>query len=253
MLGQILKIGHKTVKFVTLDARRLYLDISNIAFFNPTMDKDDNYIKSISLEDKITISNGDEITLRVGSVKTVYEVEYMVIEKKGKAVVIYSALPTKTEMFLLPVLNKTKLALKHETYFVSAQLDHTYKFMCLKYRFTGTTAYKEFEKTMLADPLCVSHLEHGPYHVIYIFKIPSGFNEDVLSLIGGEYSKFSKALKGRISKFHGRENSEPMIDVIDRNKHLRESMEKYLGVSIPVDSELASKPDINVEIYKPYE
>lgn len=254
MLGEIIKLGNnKTLSFRPLDGRRLYLDISNIAFFNSKMDENNVHIASISLEDKITINKGDEIQLRVGSVKTVYKVAYIVIEKKGKSVIIYSSLPTKTEMFLLPTLGMSKKNLKYESYFVSAQLDTTQKYICLKYRFTGTEAYKEFEKEMLAHPLCVSHLEHGPHHVIYIFSIPSGFKEDVISLIGGKYSKFSKALKGRISKFHGKQNSEPLMDVINRNKYLRENLEKVLGVELPVDSELASKPDINIEIYKSYE
>ena len=252
--GNTIKLSNdKIINIMSLDAVRLYLDTSDIAFLHPEMDESNSHIKSISFEDKLIIKNGDTISLIVGNVKTVYDVVYMVIEKKGKSVIIYSSLPTKTGKFLLPVLGKTFKQLKVDSYYVNTYLDHTYEYLCIKYRFTGTMTYKDFEKYMITDPLCVSHLEHGKYHVVYFFKIPSGFKEDVLSFVAGKYSKFSKALKGRIQKFYGREESEPMLDVIGRNKDLKKQMEKYLGIELPANSELASKPDLKVEIYKPYE
>jgi len=251
--GNTIKLSNgKIIKIKPLNAVRLYLNTSNIAFLQSETDENDEHIIAVSIEDKFTIKKGDQIPLRIGNVKTVYEIAYMVIEKKGKSVILYSALPTKTGLFLLPTLGKSKDYLKIDSYFVNAYLDHTYKFMCLMYRFTGTPTYKEFEKIIATDPLCVSHLEHGKYHVIYIFKIPSEFKKDVLSFIEGKYSKFSKALKGRIQKFYGREDSKPMIDIINRNADLKNQMEKYLGVELPVNSELASKPDNKIEIYKPY-
>jgi hypothetical protein len=251
--GNEIKLSNgKTVKITVLNAVQLHLDTSNIAFLNPKKD-DSDHIVSITLEDKLTIDKGEKFLLRVGTVRTVYEVEYMIIEKKGKSVIIYTSLPTKACKFLLPALGKTKEQLKLDTYFVNAYLDPTYEYLCLMYRFTGSQTYKEFERYMITDPLCVSHLEHGKYHVVYIFKIPLNFKEDVVSLIEGKYSKFSKALKGRIRKFYGRQDSEPFIDVIERNEDLRKSIERYIGMSLPEDSELASKPDEKNEIYMPYE
>ena len=242
----------KTVKITALNAAQLHLDTSNIAFLNSKKNKDGDII-SVTLEDKLTIEIGEKFSIRVGIVKTVYEVEYIIIEKKGKSIIVYTSLPTKTGKFLLPVLGKTREQLKLDSYFVNAYLDNTYEYICLMYRYTGTSAYKEFERYMITDPLCISHLEHGKYHVVYIFKIPLQFKEDVVSFIRGKYSKFSKALKGRIRKFYGRQDSEPMIDVIERNENLRRHMEQYIGMELPKDSELASIPDSNKEIYMPYE
>jgi hypothetical protein len=242
----------KKLKIIPLDAVRLYLDTSNIAFLTSEMDDEGEHIISISFEDKYTVKKGDKIPLRIGNVNSVYEIAYVVIEKKGKSVILYSALPTKTGLFLLPALGKSKDYLKMNSYYVNAYLDHTHEFICIMYRFTGTQTYKEFEKSISTDPLCVSHLEHGKYHVVYIFKIPLQFKEDVLSFVEGKYSKFSKALKGRIQKFYGREDSKPMIDVINRSKDLKKKLEDYLELPLPVNSELASRPDNKIEIYKPY-
>jgi len=252
--GNKIKLSNgKTIEITALDAVRLHLDTSNIAFMNTEMDENNEHIISISFEDKFTLKKGNVFSARIGSVRTVYDVEYMIVEKKGKSVIIYSSLPTKVGLFLLPALGKTKDQLRINSYYVNAYLDDTHEYICIKYRFTGTSTFKEFEKYMVTDPLCVSHLEHGKYHVVYIFKIPLQFKKDVISFVEGKYSKFSKALKGRIQKFHGREDSLPMIEIINRNKDLKKQMELYLGLNLPENSELASKPDINIEIYKPYE
>ena len=243
----------KSIKITALDAVRIHLDTSNIAFMNTEMDENNEHIASISFEDKFTLKQGNTFSAKIGDVRTVYDVVYMIIEKKGKSVIVYSSLPTKTGLFLLPALGKTRDQLRMSSYYVNAYLDDTHEYICIKYRFTGTSMFKEFEKYMVTDPLCVSHIDHGKYHVVYKFKIPLNFNADVVSFVEGKYSKFSKALIGRIQKFYGREGSKPMTEIINRNKDLKKQMELYLGVNLPDNSELASKPDLEVEIYKPYE
>lgn len=241
--------GGKVVMIKTLDAKRLYLDTSNVAFLTRVISGEN--IVSVSLEDKFTISIGDQFLIHIGELISIYETKYILIDEKDKSILLFSALPTKTSIYLLPLLGKTRSFLNYDSYFVNAYLDHASRFICIMYRFTGTNRYKEFEKQLMTDPLCVSHLEHNPYHVVYIFKIPLEFKEDVVSFIEGKYSMFSKALKGRIRKFYGRDDSQPIMDVINRSKKLKTSLERHLAVSLSTDSELASKPDMEIEIYKP--
>lgn len=252
MFKDKIKVGRAIVKVSAINAKQLYLDTSDIAFINTKMD-DNNNIVAVSLEDKVTITNEDKFKITVGDVKSVYEILTMIVEKKGKSVLIYTALPTKTELFLLPTLNKTIRYLEYDSYFVSAQLDHTYQYLCLKYRFTGTERYKMFEEKLLTDPLCVSHIDHGKYYVTYIFKIPLKFKEDIVSFMDGKYSNFSKALRKQLPKFHGTVESAHLMGIIKRDKSLKKIMEKDLGMELPDDIELASKPNPDVEIYKPYE
>ena len=252
--GNTIKLSNgKTINIISLDAVRLYLNTSSVAFLHSETDESDNHIISICFENKLTIKKGDQISLTAPLDIKGHDIVYMIIEKKGKSVIIYSSLPTKTGKFLLPALGKTFKQLKVNTYYVNTYLDTTHEYLCIKYRFTGTHTYKEFEKYMMTDPLCVSHIEDGKYHVVYFFKIPSEFKKDVAFFMEGKYSKFSKTLKGRIQKFYGREESEPMLDIINKNKYLKASMEKYLGLKLPKNSELASRPDITTEIYKPHE
>lgn len=251
--GNTIKLSNgKIVKIHHLNATRLLLDTSNVAYLKSEKDENDNYINIVSLEDKFTIRRGDKIPILVGNVISEYEAKYIIVEDKGKSIIIYSALPTKTSVFLLPVLRKNQVHLKTDTYFVNAYLDESYKFLYLMYRFTGTEYYKEFEKIMITDSFCVSHLEHGPYHVVYKFKIPKEFEKDVEFFMEGKYSKFSKALKGRIQKFYGRGNNKHIMDIITKDKDLKKQMENHLQIKLPEDTELASRPDIENEIYIPY-
>ena len=188
MFGSKIKVGHNNVPVTTLDGRRLHLDTSKIAFINTETD-DDGDVVMITLEDKVSILKGDEFKLVVGSIKTIYDVNYMVVDEKGRSVILYASTPTRTELFLLPALGKSKKELKHDSYFVSAKLDKQHTFLCLTYRFTGTDAYKQFEKYMMTEPLYISHLEHGKHQVTYIFKVPLKFVKDVISFIRGNYSK----------------------------------------------------------------
>ena len=81
--------------------------------------------------------------------------------------------------FLLPLLGKSKHQLKYFTYFVNAFLDESLDYLLILYRFTGTEQYKEFESTMMSDPLFVNHIEYDNFHEMYKFKIPREFYGDV--------------------------------------------------------------------------
>jgi len=242
----------KSITLVPLDGARVFIDTSNIAFIRSEKDENNEHIISISFEGNYTIKRGDKISFSLGKVNSVYEIEHIVVNKKGKSVILYSTHPTRTSLFILPVLGLSTEYLKVDSYFVNVYLDHTYRFLCLVYRFTGTKAYKEFEKSISSNPLYISHLEHGKSQVTYIMKIPDEFKNDIKLFIGGKYSKFSKLLKGRIRRFHSIDNNSYVMQVINRDKRLREIMENFVGMKLPEDSEVASKPDINIEIYKPY-
>jgi len=247
--NQIKLVNGKTIKVTPLDARRLYLDTSNIAFLTRTTNSENNHIESVSFEDKFKIEIGDKFNIEVGDLTTIYEVKYIIIEDKGTSVILFSAVPTKTSIFLLPVLGKSRVSLKYNSYFVNAYLDPSYEYLNLLYRFTGTESYKEFEQIIMTDNLCVSHMEHDPYHVVYKMKIPDKFKNDIELFSEGKYSKFSKVLTERIQKFYGKD-SDPLMDVIKKSVHLKNKMEELLGLTLPDNSELASKPDMEIEIYK---
>jgi hypothetical protein len=244
-------INGKVLTIKPTDARRLVIDVSSVAFLD-TEKNEDNNITAVNLEGKYTIRLKDTIKMRIGKVDSLYEVNYILISKDKKSILLFSSTPTKTSTFLLPLLRKTKKVLKFNSYFVNAFLDGTLEHICLLYRFTGTQLYKEFEENIMKDTLCVTHMEYDPYHVVYIFKIPEEFLKDIEHFKAGAYSKFSEGLKREIWKFYGQEDGGHIMNVVNKSKELKKELEKFLGTKLPKDAELASKPTMEKEIFYKY-
>jgi len=246
--GTIVLSNMKRFEIQPVDASKLYVDTSSAAFLDIQKDNE-NHISCISIEGKYDIKVGDKFSIEIGAVSSVYEIKYMIVEKGQKSILMFSSVPNKTTTFLLPLLGITKNQLKFDYYFVNAflnkELDHLY----LLYRFTGTRIYKDFEQTMWTNPLCVKHVESDKYHVIYIFKIPERFEEDVEHFKNGHYSKFSKTLRQRIMKFYGSADASMVMQVVNQDKELKTKLEEHLNLNLPDASELASKPDLELEIY----
>jgi len=189
--------NRKTLAVEPVNGKCLHIDTSSVAFLDIEKGKDD-YITSISIEKEYVIKIGDIFEVNIGAITSQYEVKFMAIEKNDKSIVLFSSFPTRTTTFLLPLLNKTKTQLRYDTYFVNSYIDDQSESISLKYRFTGTELYKEFEQILMSDPLFITHRDYDPYHVIYNFRIPKEFHVDVEAFKEGKYSLFSKPLRQRI-------------------------------------------------------
>lgn len=238
----------KKLKIEAHNGKCLYIETSSVAFLDIQKDED-SYITSVSLEDKYEIKLGDKFKIRLGVVDSVYEVKFIAIEEGDKSIVLFSSFPTKTTNFLLPLLNKSKTQLRYNSYFVNAFIDDDSQHLSLLYRFTGTDIYKNFEQTIMSDSLFVTHKDYDPYHVIYIFRIPEQFQADVEAFKEGKYSLFSKALRQRIQRFYGDEDQAATLKIIRQDESLRKQLSEHYKWELPEDAELASIPNLKVEIY----
>jgi len=249
LLRDVIKLkSGKTLRLRPVDACKLLIDTSSIAYLN--IQKDDNMnIISVSFEDQEKISIGDEIMVTVGYVETMYKIQMIIVEKKQTAVILFSSLPNKTSTFLIPLLNKSKLQLKINSYFVNGYVSDCHNYLCLLYRYTGTNLYKTFEETMIKDKLCVKHIEYDNYHVMYLFKIPDMFRKDVEYFLEGKYSKFSDTLKKLILKFYGSGKDSVVAQILYKSPDLKILMEQNLNIKLGEKTELASKPILEQEIY----
>jgi len=249
LLRDVIRLKNgKVLQLRPLDACKLLIDTTAIAYLNVQKDNDMN-ITSVSFEDQETISIGDEITITVGRVESMYKVNMIIVEKKQTAVILFSSLPNKTSTFLIPLLNKSKLQLKVDSYFVNGYVSDCHQYLCLLYRYTGTNLYKTFEEGMIKDKLCVKHIEYDKYHVMYLFKIPDEFKLDVEHFLEGNYSKFSDTLKKLILKFYGGGKDSIIAQIIYKSPNLKKLMEKDLNIRLGDNIELASKPILEQEIY----
>lgn len=245
----IIKLSpEKTIEIQSANGKCLYINTSSVAFLKTQKDEED-YITSISIEDKFEIKIGDKFNVPVGEMMSVYEVKLIAVQEGDKSVVLFSSFPTKTTNFLLPVLKKSKNQLRYDSYFVNAFIDDDSQHISLLYRFTGTEMYKKWEQLMMSDPLFIAHKDYDPYHVIYIYRIPKEFHVDVEAFKEGKYSLFSKALRQRISKFYGDEDQAGTLKIIRQDESLRKQIEEHLKVPLSEDAELASKPNLKIETY----
>jgi hypothetical protein len=240
--------NRKTLAVDPVNGHCLHIDTSSVAFLDVERDKED-YVTSVSIEGEHTIKVGDTFEVNIGAINSQYEVKFMAVQEGDKSVVLFTSFPTRTKTFLLPLLNKTKTQLRYDTYFVNAYIDEEGEHISLKYRFTGTPLYKEWEQLMMTDPLFISHKDYDPYHVMYTFRIPKEFHADVQAFMEGKYSLFSNPLKQRIKKFYGDTDEAATMKIVQKDEGLKKSMEAHLGVELPDDAELASIPDLKTEIY----
>lgn len=241
----IIEVGMKILPVKPLDANRLLIDTSSLEFLNVEKNSDGE-IKSISFEGKQRICLGDKITVKIGTVESPYYTRMIIVDDKHRNVIIFSSLPNKTSTFLTPLLSMTKLQLKYDTYFVNAFLQSDLGHICLLYRFTGTNQYKEFEGSILKEKQYEKHFNFDPSHVIYLFRIPDHFKKDIEFFLSGKYSRFSSDLKDLITNFYGKDTI--VYQVIQKDRVLKEMIEKDLDVRLDEDMELASKPILEKEI-----
>ena len=95
--------------------------------------------------------------------------------------------------------------------------------------------------------------------VLYEYKIPEEYIEDIARFIAGRYSELSEDYKliiiqywtdmfGHVPGFI-RKNIKKMKQVFDKSEDLRKELEKELGVSIDKGSELKDPIDIESETF----
>jgi len=247
--NNVIKLSsEKSLEIEPINGKSLYIKTTSVAFLDIQRDET-SYVTSVSIEGKYTIKLGDKFTVRIGEVDSLYDVKFIAVENKNQSIVLFSSVPTRTTTFLLPLLKKSKTQLRYDTYFVNAFIDDNSKYISVLYRFTGTEVYKKWEQTMMSDPLFITHKDYDPYHVMYVFRIPEEFVIDVEAFKEGKYSLFSKVLRQRILKFYGNEDEAATLKIIRQDETLKKAMEKHLGISLAEDAELASKPDLKIEIY----
>lgn len=244
----IIEFSNKKLTVKPLDACRLFINASNFTLNTET--NDDGEIMSVLFDGSQKICLNDRLIVKIGIIDSRYDVKKIMVDEDEKNVILFSSLPTKTSTFLLPVLNRSKLQLRYDTYFSNAFLDADLKHICLLYRFTGTELYEDFEQSIMSEKLFSKKIGYDPYHSLYIFRLPEEFETDIKHFLDGKYSKFSDKLKDMIFRFYGSNNDTIVCQVINKAPKLKELIEKDLGVELDSDMELASRPDMKDEIIR---
>lgn len=161
---------------------------------------------------------------------------------------------TKSYLFLTPMLEIDPMFLsKHlllNSYIGSDDLPDIKQSIFLLYEFNdkgGEFASLErwFQKTMYYR----GTYDPDKYTTMFYFHIPEKYYQDYLLFLNGKYSQISKNLKERILKFHNAGYSSDIYKVLYKDKDRRRQIEELIGQELPLDAEVASALDYDIEIY----
>ena len=245
----------KTIKVKTLDSCRIEI-VPDVAFVEETYGEDKNII-SLNIGGAYSITVGDNFTSELETFKIPYKVNF--IERCGlaKRYVLISHKRNKSCTYLLPTLMMNKYTKSYFTgindlsncgYLCNCYIKDD-KFLNLQYRWCSNTSFREMEMILINHPQYVIKCDDNEF-VIFQFRIPDEFLNDINLFLCGKYSTLSPHLKQRIIKFHQFLPGHRVPQTLFKKKELKTFWEKELAMSLDETVELESKPEIIQEIWK---
>jgi len=157
----------------------------------------------------------------------------------------------KSRTYCLPLLSKD-IDIEFDYLLINTYLkfnknigDITYP-IGLLYRLEGTDSFNEYNDYLTHNNLYYTSFLIGKDKKLYVFTFPERFVDEYKLFKNGLYSKFSPEAKSLIISYSAETYKfPPLIEditgVLWKHKTRREKLEKALGMSLPKDSELASK------------
>lgn len=216
-----------------------------------TTTKLENNIVGVTFPDDYTLSLHDTITVNKLPYK-INEIKVNIKELKPQYELI-TAPVNKSSMFLLPMLGGTRRLFMYDTLFVNAFIEVEQYKNCigLLYRFSGDPLFLKFEKALAKFRSFKETFDPSPHFVMFVFDIPSNYQEDYVNFINGKYSKFSPTFKSKIMEFHSFNIYGEMAQVLFQDEKRRLRLQEELKAEIAPGSELLSIIDPKQETFNP--
>lgn len=168
---------------------------------------------------------------------------------------------SKTSNFIMPFLGYNKVHFRWPFEFTNAFIgteenadygDSLY----LLYRFNGSIGFTYFEEKLKQHKDYENSFDIDPYQVLYKFKLPEEFQEDIDKILRGKYSTISLKAKMRILEFHQTIPEGPLGQILNKSEQRRLELEKDLNKGIkgkhtviPKGQELLDIFNIDEEIF----
>ena len=207
----------------------------------------DDEIVSLEMPEDYFIALGDAMKVK----KKPYKVN--IIEKIIKdGVLTYSlkiAERTKCSLFLLPMLGGTRRLFMFNNQLLNAFLgygEYSDKIVLL-YRWSVDPLFAKFEQALKKFDSFEHSFDPDPYHVVFIFNIPTNHALDFKYLKSSKYSKMDDIYKLKILDFHGMDIDMALGQILFRSAERRLELEEKLDAEIDEKSELLSVLDLEKE------
>jgi hypothetical protein len=239
----------KSIFYKVLNARSIQIS-SNVSYINAQKDKEDNII-SLDLGGIHTITIKDKFEIKLLDRVSYYSINY--IEEGGNnSYILLSHQRNKSTVYLLPMLGMYKTFytgeynVNYEGYLINCYITEDYKFLNLLYRFSTYETYKLLEGELMQHKQFVKHIDLKEY-VVYKFKIPEVYLEDVNLFLHGKYSKMNNIYKNKIIAFNGYMPNHRVSSTLFKKEPLKRHWENYLDLKFDEHMELESKPNLKEE------
>jgi len=244
----------KGVSYQIVSGRTLRIQ-SSAAYIDTRMDNAGK-VSQVSFEERFCIKQGEVLKIVDEDFPMQFKVrEIQPVSNVNNMFLLNSHKRTLSSHFLVPMLGKNREYFSFESYFVNAYLHKTssrkekLKFLYLLYMFSSSTEFSELETRLNKHPMYISCTSPDRTHLLYTFRIPEEYHNDVPLFLLGKYSKFSEPAKKAIIKFHGFGKSGIMYKILSKDEGLKKSMEKKLASTIPSHVELFDRPSWATETY----
>lgn len=206
--------------------------------------------------------NGD-LNVKIGDVikidKQVYKISYIdkeeSPEKGGPAYLLkMQKRISKTSMYIMPFLGYDRTyfrwSIEFTNAFIGTEAQGDYgSTLYLLYRYNGELGFTGLESRLENHPCYEAMIDPDRYQVLYQFKLPEEYKNDIEKILKGKYSTISMKAKARILQFHGSSPERPLGQILNKSEKRREEMERDLKHPIPKDQELLDIFDIMEEMF----
>jgi hypothetical protein len=135
--------------------------------------------------------------------------------------------------------------------FIGTTPENTRKVIALLYRFSGEPLFLKFESALCAFRNFIKRYDPDPYHVMFIFDVPSEAVMSYEHYVHGRYSEIDDIWKLKILEWHGFDIDGHTGKILFKADSLKQSIEDRLGVALDSDSELHSIPSLETEVFNP--
>lgn len=159
---------------------------------------------------------------------------------------------TVTSIFALPFLGGNRKLYMWDSLFVNAFIETPEHKDCiaLLFRFSGESLFLKFESALCSFRNFRARIEPDPYHVLFVFDVPSSCRSSYDYFVDGKYSMIDDLWKLKILEFHGYDIDGQTGKILFQSESLRRELEEKLDVILPPDSELHDKPNER-DVYDP--
>ena len=208
--------------------------------------------KIISLESP---DSSIELGLTLEIQKQRYKVN--IIEQKivnGKTIYLLStAKKTKSSTFLFPMLGGTRSNFFWDRLFMNCFIATEKDSHCiaLLYRWSGDPAFIQFEKTLSEFPNFRRTYDPDTQTVMFVFDIPSQYEEDYAQFLKGGYSRLTTGYKQDILSFHNFSRHSEVGQILYKDSRRKERLSFKLGIQLNNNAELLSIIDFEQETFNP--